>query len=189
MASNVTLQLASGATLQAIADTANDYAVVRFLDVDNAWIVGAGLSSAVKGNRTGPGSGEWGHCIRFMGARHSGARDLLCSNGWGDGVYVSNPDGDTSKPSRYVWLVRLRCYNNRRGGVSGVHWRGGGMIDCECDTTNGTSPEHGIDFEPNSSSQAVEDMHEVKSYAETPDVKGREVRREVGLMRLRGGQS
>lgn len=169
MLSNVRLVMDPGTTLKAIVSAASSYDMVNFIGVDNAHVIGGTLL----GDRDGTGgrSGEWGMGVNLEAATNCSLRDLLIKDFWGDGVYVSDND-DTSTPTRYLRMTRVRVTNCRRNGLSGIHWRGGSMVDCRFDNINGTAPEAGIDFEPNSNSQAVEDIEIVNLHLHENNERG-----------------
>lgn len=92
-------------------------------------------------------SGETGQGVRISnGATDITIRDMTINDSWGDAVYI----GGSSAPAR-VRLVRLTVDNCRRNGISLVYGTDILIDACACNNTNGTSPQSGIDIEPNAS--------------------------------------
>jgi polygalacturonase len=94
--------------------------------------------------------GEGGHGIRIRGSQRVTIRDIHVSKGWGDGITVG-PKPVYKKPyiySRDVVVANVVCTNNRRNGLSIGNVIGMKVYDSEFSNTNGTSPQCGIDVEP-----------------------------------------
>jgi hypothetical protein len=96
-------------------------------------------------------SGEGGHCIHVGGSSRITIRDILCSKGWGDGISVG-PKAQHRKTFIYsqdVAVANVVCTGNRRNGLSITNVIGMKVFDSEFSDTHGTSPQCGIDVEPN----------------------------------------
>lgn len=93
--------------------------------------------------------GEWGFGVSIRGSTNvvNGIREIR--NMWGDGVYIGST---ASQPyCENVVMATQSIDNCRRQGVSvisvkGLYWN---TIGSTISNTNGTSPEAGIDLEPN----------------------------------------
>lgn len=152
MQSNVFLVLSPGAVLQAITNSAANYAVVQAIGVSNSGIYGG----AIVGDRathTGT-TGEWGFGIDLESVTNFTISGVNISNCWGDGIYVSD-NNNPQTPSRGVWISGIVSDNNRRQGLSGIAWVGGSISGSTFSNTNGTAPSAGIDLEPNLSTEQV----------------------------------
>jgi parallel beta-helix repeat protein len=134
------------ATLQSIPNAAGLYAIVSAINVENSGIYGG----TIQGDRTlhTGSTGEWGMGIFLKAVNNFEISDVLISDCWGDGVYITD-DGNPKNPSRNVRVDRIISTNNRRQGLSAINWIGGHIKSSIFENMNGAPPEAGIDFEPN----------------------------------------
>jgi parallel beta-helix repeat protein len=96
-------------------------------------------------------SGEGGHCVHVGGSSRVTIRDMYCAKGWGDGISVG-PKPQNRKTfiySKDVVVANVVCTGNRRNGLSITNVIGMKVFDSEFSDTNGTTPQCGIDVEPN----------------------------------------
>jgi len=144
--SRMHLELAPDARLVAIANREKKSFVVLASKVQDVEVSGG----RILGERTGhQGSeGEWGHGIQVRGSSRVTLRDLHADDCWGDGIYVGSAD-EESVPSEDVVISRVSCQRNRRQGLSICGARNVRVLDSEFSSTSGTSPQFGIDIEPN----------------------------------------
>ena len=144
--SNMTFQMASGATLKAKPNSATNYAIIGIDSVSNVKVVGGTLLGE-RDTHSGTG-GEWGMGIDILGANHIVIEGVIAKNCWGDGFYVGND-------SKYIDFSSVTADNNRRQGIS-ITWADNIVIkDSIFKNTNGTAPMSGIDLEPN----AIQGQH------------------------------
>lgn len=146
---NIHLRMDSLTILSAIPNNSSYYAVLRITNVSDVKISG-GIIKGERNSHTGTG-GEWGMGIDVRGANRVEIKNLTVQDCWGDGVYIGGNlctdilvDGITSK-------------NNRRQGLSAVNCSGMIIKNSTFANTNGTSPQAGIDLEPNAT-QKVSDV-------------------------------
>jgi len=102
---------------------------------------------------------EWRHCITILGSDNVEVRDLILTQGGGDGVYVGglvNAWGmrfwkvRTMRPySSNVRLADLYIDTNVRQGMSITSCRGLTAERCVFKNTWGLPPQAGVDLEPN----------------------------------------
>lgn len=93
-------------------------------------------------------SGEWGMGVSIFGDCDNINIDTIeAYDCWGDGVYISAPDSSPSPKN--ITINKIYSKNNRRQGVSIVACDGVFINSIYAAYTNGTAPEAGIDFEPN----------------------------------------
>jgi nitrous oxidase accessory protein NosD len=95
-------------------------------------------------------TGEGGHGVRIRGSQRVTIRDMLISKGWGDGISVG-PKTVWQKNyiySRDIVVANVICTSNRRNGLSIGNVIGMKVYDSEFNDTNGTTPQCGIDVEP-----------------------------------------
>jgi len=96
-------------------------------------------------------SGEGGHCIKIRGSVRVTIRDMLLTKGWGDGISVGGKP-QYKKHLIYcedVVVANVVCSSNRRNGLSITNVIGMKVYDSEFSDTHGTTPQCGIDVEPN----------------------------------------
>ncbi len=137
----MTLSLSSGATLQAIPNSSENYVVVMvFPGARDVNIIGG----TIMGERGAHGgkTGEWGMGVSIVGAHHISVDGVISKENWGDGFYVSDESSD-------VHFVNVVADHNRRQGLSIVSVDGMTVKDSTFSNTAGTLPEAGIDIEPN----------------------------------------
>lgn len=141
--SNTSLVIEKGATLEAIANSSDNYQVVHIDSVTNVEIVGGGT---IKGERTGHtgSTGEGGMCIRTDNASNVMISGLELTEGWGDGIYIGGLGGNSSN----IFILKNRIHNNRRNNISVVDGNYGVISGNVIYNANGTNPETGIDLEP-----------------------------------------
>ena len=144
--SRMHLDLAPDARLMAIANGEKKSFVLLANKVEDVEVSGG----QIVGERVGhSGSeGEWGHGIQVRGSSRVTLRDLHADNCWGDGIYVGSADQE-AVPSEDVVISHVVCRGNRRQGLSICGARNVRVLDSEFSGTAGTSPQFGIDIEPN----------------------------------------
>jgi parallel beta-helix repeat protein len=139
--SNMTLQLESDATLKAIPNAAQNYAVVLVSNASYVNIIG-GVIEGERSAHLGSG-GEWGMGIQLNHAQHIVIKGVTARECWGDGFYLTGLSTD-------VTFCNVIADHNRRQGMS-IVWADTIVIrDSTFKNTGGTLPEAGIDIEPNS---------------------------------------
>lgn len=142
------LQLDPGAKLVAKPTSAESYNVV-FADAVQDVEISGGQIVGERDQHRGT-TGEGGHGIRIRGSARATIRDILISNGWGDGITVG-PLPVYQQPylkSTDVVVANVVCTGNRRNGLSIGNVIGMKVYDSEFSNTYGTSPQCGIDIEP-----------------------------------------
>ncbi|HET6329830.1 MAG TPA: right-handed parallel beta-helix repeat-containing protein [Holophagaceae bacterium] len=138
---NMTLSLASGATLQAIPNSADNYTIVRISGASNVNVVGGTLLGD-RGAHTGT-TGEQGMGLRITGnAQHIAVVGVTAKECWGDGFDIADAND--------VSLCNVTADHNRRQGLTITG--GDGIVVKNSSFTNnkGVIPEDGLDIEPNS---------------------------------------
>lgn len=135
-----------GAEYHAIPNSADRYAVLRLNDPTDVKII----NPNIKGDRddhTGT-SGEFGHGIDIWGATDWEIINPKIRDMWGDGIYIGQKNLTTGSP-RNGRIIKPRCSNCRRQGISLIASDGLYMEDVILEDINGTSPQSGMDIEPN----------------------------------------
>jgi polygalacturonase len=90
---------------------------------------------------------EWNHGIQIIGCTHVTVRDLYVAKCAGDGICTG---GNTSD----LVIANVVSTQNRRQGLSLTFCHDIQVHDSEFSYTNGTSPECGIDIEPDNTDPA-----------------------------------
>jgi parallel beta-helix repeat protein len=151
--SNTTLFISPEATIKAIANSSDSYAVIRIADVSNVRICGGGMIQGERSSHNGS-TGEWGYGVCINGGENVTIEDIVIKDCWGDGILVGSGNGTpkSSYPSKNIKISGVVCDNNRRQGMSIIH---ADSVHVELSTfknTNGKAPQSGIDLEPETSS-------------------------------------
>lgn len=142
------LQLAPDATLVAKPTANESYNVVLADSVSDIEISGGRIIGERDDHKATIGEG--GHGIRIRGCSRVTIRDIHISKGWGDGICVG-PKPVWKSPyiySRDVVVANVVCTRNRRNGLSIGNVIGMRVFDSEFSYTQGTTPQCGIDVEP-----------------------------------------
>jgi polygalacturonase len=140
--SNMLLKLEPGAILKAKTNGLSRYYIIRISSDSNVEIAGGQLVGDRDTHRFGSGTHEWGHGISIgASASRITIRDLRVSKCTGDGVCIGGHATD-------VVIANIISTNNRRQGLSLTQCSNIRVYDSEFSYTKGTSPECGIDIEP-----------------------------------------
>ena len=146
--SNITVQMQSGAVIEAIPTDRRHYNVFHVSECRNVVIQGGTLVG--ERNRHLGSGGEWGMGIRISDSSNVTVRDITIKDFWGDGIYIGGSGGGYS---RNILIKNADISNNRRQGISMTTGVDGVIIeDCTIHNINGTNPQAGIDIETNNRS-------------------------------------
>lgn len=167
--SGTVLYLAPGVVIRdSGALGAND----RFMNITNDNVVIYGQGAKLLMDRADYPTGEQRHGVYIYGPRNVLIDGLESSNSGGDGFYIGGSAGD---PATNVVLRNCKGDNNRRQGLSVVNARNFRDIDGEYTNTNGTAPSAGVDIEPNSTTDVLEDIKLIRTRCTGNDGPGIEV--------------
>jgi uncharacterized phage protein (TIGR02218 family) len=150
--SNMWLKLSAGTVLKSTYTALDHKYAVLMQGLSNVEISGG----TILGYRdlwapvTGTTS-EWGHCIACYGCAHVTVRDITLRKAVGDGMSIGGHSGVASTD---VVIDNVLSEDNRRQGLSIVWADGVTVSDSTFQRINGTSPECGIDIEPESGNVA-----------------------------------
>lgn len=101
---------------------------------------------------------EWRHCLSFEGCRNIKVFGLRLANSGGDGIYIGRGIGKASSSSTdQVHIKDVICDNNYRQGISIVSASKLLIENSIFQNTSGTSPQAGIDFEPDKPDEILTD--------------------------------
>lgn len=137
---NQVLHFHPQAVLKVIPNALDHYQTIALSNVDHVQIIGG----QIVGDRdTHRGiTGEWGMGIQITNCHDILLQDVNVSNCWGDGLYITGGCAD-------IHMIRVVSDNNRRQALSVTSVDGLTVRDSIFKNTNGTSPESGVDLEPN----------------------------------------
>jgi uncharacterized phage protein (TIGR02218 family) len=139
---NVWLKLSAGTILKAIYTTTDHTGIISLNGYSNVEISG-GILEGFRDQYV-PLSGttsEWNHAIEAFNCQHVTIRDITLRKNTGDGISMGGTTDD-------IILDNVLSDNNRRQGLSIVHATNVLVTDSIFRNTHGTSPECGIDIEP-----------------------------------------
>lgn len=144
--SNSHIVFSEGARLELLPHSVKSYQIMRIHDVGNVLIENAHVDGRRDLNAvTG---GEWGMGISICGSTDKVRLiDPVTDNCWGDGIYI----GSTRKQGycEDVYIRNHRADSNRRQGMSVISVKRLVVDDPVWANTGGTSPQAGLDIEPN----------------------------------------
>ena len=101
---------------------------------------------------------EWRHAVSILACRDVKIEGLEIVESGGDGIYISTTDKPAPGFKRYgenIVVRNVKCLRNHRQGISVIAANGLLVEGCELSDTSGTSPQAGIDFEPNAPGDTI----------------------------------
>lgn len=118
-------------------------------------------------------TGEFRNALAIYSSRNIELRGLTLRDSGGDGLYL----GDTGEPDalRYnenISVIDVTADNNRRQGISVISAKDLYMENVRLVNTVGTAPSSGIDFEPNLTSQRLQNITMNGVYIDNNDGSG-----------------
>jgi hypothetical protein len=150
-------------------------------DVENVSLVGYGAAMVMAKQEYS--DGEWRHAIQLRGSRKIVIEGVRIDSSGGDGIYVAG-----SKKNAYSSEIRIlncRLRDHRRQGISVISSVDLLVQNSRIEGTSGTSPQAGIDFEPNSSDNRIRECRVVNcDFSEN-----RGLAAMIGLSKLSGKSS
>jgi len=137
---NLLLHFDEGAILKAAPTENANYSILRISNASDVVIVG-GVLQGERYAHLGR-TGEWGMGVYVEKSHGVVIKNLISKDNWGDGFYVAGASSDV----RFCSVV---ADGNRRQGLSIVSAENILVKNSIFINTKGTSPEAGIDIEPN----------------------------------------
>lgn len=132
--------------LKAIPNNVTNYNVLMIADAMDVQVMG-GKILGERNQHLGT-KGEWGMGIGIYGSANVRISNMVIADCWGDGIYINDNKAKTNA-SAFVGLKNVISRNNRRQGLSILKASYILVDSCKFIYTNGTSPQAGIDIEPN----------------------------------------
>jgi len=151
--SNSIILFQSSSTLLKSSSTQASYSVLNLNRVSNVKILNpviVGDRQIHKGNK-----GEWGMGISINSSSNVSIYNSNITNCWGDGIYIGNIN---KIPSNNIMIDGGKIDNNRRNGISIISGKKITVRNIVLSNTNGTLPSAGIDLEPNSNQDVLENV-------------------------------
>ena len=142
MRSNVTVKMEDDAVVEGIPNSAENFYVFLFKDVENAHLIG-GTIVGDRYDHIGT-RGDYGMGVGILGSQNITVENVDIKDSWGDGVYI----GDSKGKSEDIIIFNVVSDNNRRQGITIVDGDGIHIINSVFMNTNGADPSAGIDIEP-----------------------------------------
>lgn len=99
--------------------------------------------------------GQWGMGIRIIASSNVNIINPMVKEMWGDGIYIG---GKKKFPSKSIEIHNAHLNNNRRNAISITSADGVKLINPLVANANGQSPKAGIDIEPNSNEDVINNI-------------------------------
>ncbi len=160
--SRVTLLMAKGAVLKAIPNGAEHYTILAIDKVSDVTVVG-GVIQGDRKRHIGD-KGQWGAGVQIGGSKNVAVLGTAAVDCWGDGFYIGNETakgyltGEFSAVPENIRLIDVQADNNRRQGISIIAGRNVEIIRPVLTNTSGVAPAAGVDIEPNSNRDFLENI-------------------------------
>jgi polygalacturonase len=147
--SDTTLKLSPGATIKAIPNGAQDYALLTIAGASNVTVTGGTLEGD-RAQHTDK-AGEWGMGLSIVeGAKNVTVSGVTSKEMWGDGFYLGSAQG--------VTFCSVVSDHNRRQGLSVIEVDRLEVTNSVFSNTQGTRPSAGIDLEPDDVKQRISNV-------------------------------
>jgi len=147
--SNNILELSEGSVIKAIANNADNYAVIRISGVNNVALKG-GTIEGDRENHTGE-TGEWGNCVSVInGSTNITIKNIKLIEAWGDGLYINNCDE--------LRTENVTVNHARRNGYSVISATNFHSLNDTIMNVVGTAPQSGVDIEPNNATDKLQNI-------------------------------
>ncbi|HYR10202.1 MAG TPA: right-handed parallel beta-helix repeat-containing protein [Longimicrobium sp.] len=152
--SNMTFQMAPGATLKIAPTSSEAYAGLRIWNATDIHVIG-GRILGERGQHVGS-TGEWGHGVDIRDGHRINITDVIADECWGDGFYVGTLNNALF--SSEISMLNVRATHNRRSGLALISAKQVRIIDGRFFDTEGTAPQGGIIMEPDGGGVFNEDV-------------------------------
>jgi len=131
----------------------DSYAVLRLQSVSNVKLYNPKIQGDRKAH-TGT-TGQWGMGISIKGSNGIRIYNPVVNECWGDGIYIGSSKGVDNKD---IEVYNARLDYNRRNGISVTNVDGLKLINPVISNTLGQAPMAGIDIEPNSNDDDIDNI-------------------------------
>jgi hypothetical protein len=157
------VSFAPGASISLLPHTSASYQMLRVWDARDVLIENAFLDGQKRLNRTTPDpkGGGFGMGISLAGSTNIRIVAPVTNDCWGDGIYIAN-SYKTHAPSSAIHVSDHRASGCRRQGVSIISGRDIMFERAVWENIGGTLPSAGLDLEPNSNADVLENIRIVQ---------------------------
>jgi hypothetical protein len=161
--SNKILNFLPGSEIRLQRSDKKRYNIIKMEGVENITINGL----VIKGDRyTHLGTtGEWGMGIGIYSCSNITLNNVKIADCWGDGIYLGNAGGN-GLPNSNIVIKQPEISNCRRDGISIITARRLTIISPHVNRTNGVLPMSGINFEPNSPVDELQQISVIEAFTE-----------------------
>ncbi|SAL61649.1 hypothetical protein AWB70_05604 [Caballeronia cordobensis] len=154
------VRFAPGASIKLLPHDTSFYSMFRIWDVSNVLVENAVLDGSKELNAAKPALRENGH---GMGLSIAGSTEVTLISPktvgcWGDGIYIANSYEVPFKYSSNIRVVNHHANRCRRQGLSIISGRNIVFESPLWENIGGTQPEAGMDAEPNSNADILENI-------------------------------
>ncbi|AQH03388.1 hypothetical protein A9R05_31695 [Burkholderia sp. KK1] len=154
------VRFAPGASIKLLPHDTSFYSMFRIWDVSNVLVENAVLDGSKELNAAKPALRENGHGMGFSIAGSTevtliSPKTVGC---WGDGIYIANSYEVPFKYSSNIRVVNHHANRCRRQGLSIISGRNIVFENPLWENIGGTQPEAGMDAEPNSNADILENI-------------------------------
>lgn len=151
--SNSVIYFQSKSKLIKSASALKKYQLININNLDNVILI----NPTLYGDRMVHKSkdGEWGMGISIISSTNINIINSDIRNFWGDGIYISRLG---TSNSNNILIDGGIIDNNRRNGISIINGNNINIKNLIVSNTNGTLPMAGIDIEPNSNSDNINNV-------------------------------
>lgn len=151
--SNIVLILTKNTILKAVSNLLEGQRLVNIILQQNITIYGNG--GMITMNRSDYTTGEQRHGLWMNNSKNVTVYDLTSENCGGDGFCIG---GYEAAPCQNIALIDCHSYNNRRNALSITNAINVKILGGVYSNSNGTAPQFGIDLEPDSKVEALENI-------------------------------
>lgn len=150
----------SGASIKLLAHDTPFYQIIRIWDVTNVVLEGGTLDGSKDLNAAQPKRRDegYGMGISIAGSTNVTIKSATTINCWGDGVYIANSYRAQYVAPEDIRIVDHHASNCRRQGVSIISGRNIVIERGVWENIGGTAPSAGLDIEPNSNRDVLENI-------------------------------
>lgn len=152
--SHTRLVLESGVVLQTAAGYTEFQRLINLVDVQDVEITGYGAT--LRMNKDEYKNGEYRHCVYISGSTGVDVRGITCLEPGGDGFYVSG--SDKKRFSENVTLEGVSADGSTRNGLTIISAKNMIVRHSRFLRSAGVKPDSGIDLEPESPSDHLDDV-------------------------------
>lgn len=158
--SGTKIRFAKGAVIKLLPHNTYEYQMFRIWDVSDVEIAGLSVDGSKELNsaKDDPKKNGYGMGISIAGASNITLSNPVTSNCWGDGIYIANSYKDAGLVTSGLTVQSHHAKGCRRQGVSLVSGRNVRFTDPVWEDIRGTLPSAGLDIEPNSNRDLLEEI-------------------------------